>query len=130
MDIINLIEQVDDEITDKRGLTCRPDDTTWNEVVQEIAAALASRPEVVDAITPEALDILTAHNRHTARRAAEMVRTWEPWKVFRDRVTGAELTAYTMRGTFAGEEEDTRELIAHDHGISPDRIDVGIELRG
>lgn len=129
MDIINLIEQVDDEITDRRGLTCRPDDTTWSEVVLEIAAALAKRAEVVSAITPEALDVLTDHNRHTARAAAEMVRTWEPWKVFRDRVTGAELTAYTMRGTFSGEEEDTRELIAHDHGIAPDNIDVTIELR-
>lgn len=53
----------------------------------------------------------------------------ELWKVFRDKRTGAELGAYTLRGTFDGEEQSTKELLAHDKGIPAERIEVKIEGR-
>lgn len=53
----------------------------------------------------------------------------EQWKVFRDKDTGRELCAYTIRGTFPGEEAATIEQLAHEEGIAPDRISVKIERR-
>lgn len=53
----------------------------------------------------------------------------EAWKVFKDSATGQELTAYTIRGTFAGEEQATKELIAAERGIDPARIVTTIEER-
>lgn len=53
----------------------------------------------------------------------------EKWKVFKDKDTGRELCAYTIRGTFPGEEDATRELLAAEEGINPDRITVSIERR-
>lgn len=53
----------------------------------------------------------------------------EKWKVFRDRKTGRELCAYTIRGTFPGEETATVELIAAEEGITPDQIKITIENR-
>lgn len=46
----------------------------------------------------------------------------ELWKVFYNRKTGEEYTAYTLRGTFQGEEEATAELIAAEKGL--DRADI------
>ncbi len=57
------------------------------------------------------------------------VTNMEKWKVFRDKDTGRELCAYTIRGTFPGEEDATRELLAVEEGINPDRITVSIERR-
>lgn len=53
----------------------------------------------------------------------------EAWKVFKDSATGEELIAYTIRGTFPGEEQDTKELIAAEHGIDPAQIVTTIEKR-
>jgi len=53
----------------------------------------------------------------------------EPWKVFKDSETGRELCAYTIRGTFAGEQEATIEQLAHEKGIAPERITVTTENR-
>lgn len=128
MDAVNMIMQINDEIHADRGLSCRPDDDTWKEVVEEIAAAISDRPELAGAITPEVLDSLTDHNYHTARKAAEMAIR-EPWKVFFDADTGEEYVSYTMRGTFAGEEDATKELIAGERGINADQIAVRIEYR-
>lgn len=46
----------------------------------------------------------------------------ELWKIFTDRLTGEEYARYTMDGTFEGEEEATKELLAYEHGISVDCI--------
>lgn len=54
----------------------------------------------------------------------------EPWKIFYDSKTGEELGGYTLRGTFEGEEENTRILLAHDKGIPPEQIKTKIERRG
>ena len=51
------------------------------------------------------------------------------WKVFKDKQTGKELAAYTLRGTFPGEEQATKELLAGEIGIDPARIEVTIEER-
>ena len=51
------------------------------------------------------------------------------WKIFTDRITGEEYAWYTMDGTFAGEEEATKELIAYEKGISVDRIETTIKRR-
>lgn len=53
----------------------------------------------------------------------------EKWLVFRDRETGRELCAYTIRGTFAGERAATIELLAAEEGIEPERITTTIEER-
>ena len=53
----------------------------------------------------------------------------EQWLVFRDRETGRELCAYTIRGTFAGERAATVELLAHENGIEPERITTTLERR-
>ena len=53
----------------------------------------------------------------------------EQWLVFRDRETGRELGAYTIRGTFAGEKDATIGLLAFENGIEPERITATIENR-
>lgn len=53
----------------------------------------------------------------------------EKWIVFRDRDTGRELCAYTLRGTFPGELDATREQLAAENGIEPDRITTATECR-
>lgn len=53
----------------------------------------------------------------------------ELWKIFYDSKTGEELGAYTLRGSFDGEEQATRELLAHDKGIPVDRIRTKTERR-
>ncbi len=53
----------------------------------------------------------------------------ELWKVFYDSKTGEELGAYTIRGTFDGEEQATRELLAYEKGIPADQIQTKIERR-
>ena len=46
----------------------------------------------------------------------------EEWLVFKDKDTGRELLAYTIRGTFPGEKEDTIEQLAFDNGIPREQI--------
>ena len=53
----------------------------------------------------------------------------EQWTVFREKATGQELAAYTIRGTFPGEAEATKELLAAEGGIDPEQITVTIEAR-
>lgn len=52
----------------------------------------------------------------------------EPWFVFLH-PDGRELCAMTVRGTFDGEIEDTLELLAYEHGISPASITVAEIVR-
>ena len=54
----------------------------------------------------------------------------ELWKVFYDSKTGEELSAYTIRGTFDGEEQATRELLAYEKKIPADQIITKVERRG
>ncbi len=54
----------------------------------------------------------------------------ELWKVFFNDKTGKELCAYTIRGTFDGEEQATRELLAHEKGLPAEQIRTRIERRG
>lgn len=54
----------------------------------------------------------------------------ELWKVFYNRKTGEEYTAYTIRGTFESEEDATAELIAAEHHINREDIKTRIEKRG
>ena len=49
------------------------------------------------------------------------------WKVFY--LNGKELMRYTMNGTFAGEEQATKEMLAYDHNVSVDDIEVKVEER-
>ena len=53
----------------------------------------------------------------------------EPWKIFYEEDSGKEFTAYTIRGTFEGEEEATRQLIAHENNLDPEKIKTKIEYR-
>lgn len=51
------------------------------------------------------------------------------WKVFIDTSTGKELAAYTVKGTFPGEEQNTIELLAAEKGLDPEQIATRIEKR-
>lgn len=53
----------------------------------------------------------------------------ELWKVFKDGATGRELWAYSMDGSFEGEEENTRLMLAYEHEIDARQIVVTIEER-
>ena len=52
----------------------------------------------------------------------------EPWAVFYY-MDWMELAAYTVRGTFPGEMEETKNLLAYEHGVRPTEINVRIENR-
>lgn len=52
----------------------------------------------------------------------------EPWVVFYDK-KGNELSAYTMRGTFAGERKATIEMLAAEKGIPEEDINIKILMR-
>lgn len=54
----------------------------------------------------------------------------EKWLVFRDKATGRELCAYTIRGTFPGEREAAVAQLAAEEGIAPDQTTATIETRG
>lgn len=45
----------------------------------------------------------------------------EPWIVFYG-PDGKELLRYTLRGTFAGELQETISLLAYEHQLSPTEI--------
>lgn len=51
----------------------------------------------------------------------------EQWQVFINKETGQELAAYTIRGTFPGEQAATIELLAYENGIQPEQITVRTE---
>lgn len=51
----------------------------------------------------------------------------EKWKVFY--YNEKELGAYTLKGTFDGEEEATKELLANENGIAVEDVEVIIEER-
>ena len=53
----------------------------------------------------------------------------EKWIVFKDKETGQELAAYTIRGTFSGEMTATIEMLAYENGIPKDRIQIIEEER-
>lgn len=51
------------------------------------------------------------------------------WVIFRDSETGQELCGYTVFGTFEGEAEDTKALLAYERGIPVERIKATLEER-
>lgn len=51
----------------------------------------------------------------------------ELYKVFY--LDGKEILAYTLRGTYPGEEQATKELLACDKGVDVDRIKTNIVER-
>ena len=53
----------------------------------------------------------------------------EKWIIFKDRETGRELCAYTIRGTFPDERTATIELLAHDNNIPQEQIKTEIVTR-
>lgn len=53
----------------------------------------------------------------------------EYWKVFYNKKTGKEYAAYTLRGTFAGEEESTIEILAAENNVDKKEIKTRIEKR-
>ena len=53
----------------------------------------------------------------------------EQYLVFRDRGTGEELAAYTIRGTFPGERAETINLLAAENGIPAEQIETVTETR-
>ena len=53
----------------------------------------------------------------------------EQWVIFKDKETGEELSAYTIRGSFPGEREATIALLAHERGIPKERIETEIRNR-
>lgn len=53
----------------------------------------------------------------------------EQWLIFKERDTGRELCAYTIRGTFPGEAAATIEQLAEENGLPADQIITVIESR-
>ncbi len=53
----------------------------------------------------------------------------EQWVVFKDSETGQELGSYTVRGTFTGEAQATKELLAYEKGIPVEQVVTSIEQR-
>ena len=51
------------------------------------------------------------------------------WMVFRNKETGEELLAYTIKGTFPGERKETIELLAYENHIPKEQITTTIEDR-
>lgn len=49
------------------------------------------------------------------------------WKVFY--YNDKEIGAYTIHGTFEGEEQATKELLAYENRIKPEEITVKTEIR-
>lgn len=52
----------------------------------------------------------------------------EAFKIFKDD-RGKELFSYTVRGESEGEEQATRERLAHENGLDPSRITVFIDTQ-
>lgn len=50
------------------------------------------------------------------------------WVVFKDK-TGKELLSYTEKGTFAGEADETKALLAYENELEPNEIMVEIQDR-
>lgn len=46
---------------------------------------------------------------------------YEVWKIFYNKKTGETYDGYTIVGTFAGEEEATKALLAEERGYKPGR---------
>ena len=57
----------------------------------------------------------------------EATKDTEPWKVFE--IDGKEVCSYTLLGEGKGEEAATKDLLAAEHGISPDGIKVYVVER-
>lgn len=53
----------------------------------------------------------------------------EHWIVFKEKKTGRELCAYTLRGSYKGEARATMELLAAEHNLKPEQIRASVELR-
>lgn len=53
----------------------------------------------------------------------------EQYLIFRDKETGRELAAYTIRGTFSGEKHATAELLASENNIPVEQIETTTEVR-
>ena len=53
----------------------------------------------------------------------------EQYIVLKDKETGRELCAYTLRGTFPGELKSTIELLASEKGIPAAQIEATTEER-
>jgi len=49
------------------------------------------------------------------------------WKVFK--INGKEKCAYTLEGTFDGEEQATKESLAYENGCAVEDIAISIERR-
>lgn len=50
------------------------------------------------------------------------------WVVFKNK-TGEEILSYTLKGTFVGEMDETKKLLAYDKGISLDDITTEIQVK-
>ena len=53
----------------------------------------------------------------------------EQWVIFKNAVTGEEICAYTLRGTFRGEIKATKELLSSECGIPYEDIIVSVAVR-
>lgn len=51
------------------------------------------------------------------------------FKVFTNAKTGEELFAYSLYGTFKGEEEETKAILAYENAIDEENISVKLERR-
>lgn len=72
LDLIDDLRKIEDEIYLERGIESNPGGTTEDDLIAEMARRIIT-DGMADKITPEILDLLTAHNYHLVRRAAESI---------------------------------------------------------
>lgn len=67
------LERLEDDIYNDYGVNSKPAGGLWLYMVLDMARRILDEGGLLEAITPEDLDTLTAGNFHTARHAAEVL---------------------------------------------------------
>lgn len=66
------IMSIEDDVYTAHGVNSRPDGAKYLQMIKDIAAAITGEPGLLESITPDVLEDLTAHNFHTGRQGAEL----------------------------------------------------------
>lgn len=69
---VTRIMGIEDDIYTTHGVNSRPGGARHLQMVKDIAAAIMGEPGLLESITPDVLEDLTAHNFHTGRQGAEL----------------------------------------------------------
>lgn len=79
-DTVEALQGIQDKVYTARGWNCKPAGNEWLRGLLEMCAGILDAG-LLDDITREDLDQLTAENFHTVRHAAEMLLTVSPYRL-------------------------------------------------